>query len=96
MRFLLILILCCGLAVGVFNACGSDDDDGDGANNSCADLCGKGVGCGIMDSDSVEVCITVCENYPEGNAKNCALDCDLSVGCDAYADCLYYCDADLG
>ena len=101
MKLFLSLILCCGLAVGVLIGCGSDDEgdgggDGGEENNTCRDLCEKGVECGVMESGNVGVCTIVCNNYPDDNAKNCALDCPLSNACCTdYANCLLDCEAVL-
>jgi len=102
MKLFLSLILCCGLAVGVLIGCGSDDEgdggeDGGEENNTCRDLCEKGVECEVLESGDVELwlCTIVCNNYPDDNDKNCALDCPLSLTCIPYAKCLLDCEADL-
>ena len=42
MKFFLSLILCCGLAVGVLIACGSDDDDNGSSQVTICHINGSG------------------------------------------------------
>ncbi len=83
--FLLSVIVCCGLAIGIgLVACGDED------SLDCNAVCLKDM---ICDGDGIEgflSCVNGCNTAPQ-DCKDCVKDCDLNMSCSAFDACKRLC-----
>jgi hypothetical protein len=90
--------LACDAYMDCLCNCGLDEVcDHTGA---CEDTCGKLVGCAGLPDDAVQDNLTVCQdncNAPaaaDTSVRDCSIQCDTTLACDAYMDCLCNCGLD--
>ena len=105
LAFFALLICLLGLALIV--SCGDDDDDDDddtgggddddSGGGNCTTMCNKLEECLGSDFEefvgTVEQCIEDCQEgvTEDPEAAECAFDCDVSLDCDEWMECLQNC-----
>ncbi len=92
LKFLLSMVLCCGLVVGGgLVACDGENTPGGEKGFDCATFCIKAVSCWEdVEADDYLGCLVQCSTVPM-DCRECAEDCNQGLPCEDFNACLDSC-----